>query len=192
MPHIHGAVAAVSDAESKELVALSRAQSKLLAHSVGLGITLSNAMSTMPGFIPCGHAFSELFLGLKFSFGEATLSEVEAVTDGVCARAKHIADHRGVEQGKPFDLIAFMKTEEATAAKLAQLVASLHVLASLAERAQRLGATNNELNKAIAESLALTAQPGIASEEVAQAADKIAQLIPVALHMLQPAVQSAE
>ncbi|WP_028263791.1 hypothetical protein [Atopobium fossor] len=186
MSHIHGAVAAVSDAESKELVAVSVAQSELLAQSVGLGITLSNAMSAIPGFIPCGHAFSELFLGLKFSFGEAALSEVEAVTEGVRARAEHVSNHRGVEQGKPFDLMVSMRADGATAGKLAQLMASLHVLASLAERAQRLGVTNDELNKTVAESLALTAKSKVQCEEFAKAADRVAQFIPVALQMLQP------
>ena len=187
MSHIHGAVTAIPEAESKELLALNRAQSELLAQSVGLGTTLSNAMSTIPGFIPCGHAFSELFLGLKFSFGEAMLSEVEAVTEGVCARAEHVSNHRGVEQGKPFDLIAVMSADGAAASKLAGLVANLHLLADLAQRAQKLGATNDELNKAVAESLALTAKPGAQSEEFAKAADRIAQCIPAALQMLQPA-----
>ena len=178
MPHIHGAVTAVSDAEFKELVSLSQAQAELLAQTAGLAITLSNAMEAVAGFIPCGHAFSELFVGLKLSFGD-----VQMALDGVRARAEHVSAHRGVDKGEPFDLIAAMKAYTATAAKLSQLVANLHVLASLAERAQRLGSTDDTLNKAIAVSLALAAKSSVSDSELAQAADNIAQLIPLALEL---------
>lgn len=183
MPHIHGAVTAVSDAEFKELVSLSQAQAELLAQTAGLAITLSNAMEAVAGFIPCVHAFSELFVGLKLSFGDAEIKDVQMALDGVRARAEHVSAHRGVDKGEPFDLIAAMKAYTATAAKLSQLVANLHVLASLAERAQRLGSTDDTLNKAIAVSLALAAKSSVSDSELAQAADNIAQLIPLALEL---------
>lgn len=116
---------------------------ELLAEVCGLGATMSSAMDAVPGFVPCGHAFSNLLEGLFAAAVGDDAAELDEVIAGVRDRSEHIAGHRGVPQGAAG--IAPVNTPEA-----ALLLAAVRGIAADAVAAMQLGRMDDEVNVLLA------------------------------------------
>lgn len=157
----HGPVDMSSEELSAQIHAVAAAQDELLAECVSLGTTLTRAMDALPGFVPCGHAFSELIVGVAETLGRQDVEELAQVKEAVRARAEHVADHRGVELGKALNPVPELVKLDANSpqrVKLA-LLAALQSLAIYTRRAMELGEMRDEINVAIARGLALLGDP---------------------------------
>ena len=140
--HSHGPVEAVSDART----AADDARDALLAEACGLGATMSAAMDAQPGFVPCGHAFSNLIEGLYASAACDDADVLADVAQGVRGRSEHVAGHRGVPMGKAG--LAEPATPEA-----ALLLAALRGIAADAYAGMRRGRMSDEVNVLLANAL---------------------------------------
>ncbi len=139
-PVQHGPVAASASAPS----AAAAKREELMAEVCGLGATMSAAMAAQPGFVPCGHAFSNLLEGLFAATACDDAAELDEVIDGVRARSEHIAAHRGVPQGVP-------GLAPVDAPDSALLLAAVRGIAADAVAAMQLGRMDDEVDALLAD-----------------------------------------
>lgn len=166
----HGAVEGTSDeALRANIEEVARLQGELVAELVGLGTTMSAAMSALSGFVPCGHAFGVVIEGLAASVSCHDPAHIRELTEAVRARSEHVSDHRGVAQGAPVDVLATLAVAPAgdkAAAMRAQLLVSLQGVAPYAMRAMELGAMSDDVDVALANGLAALGRDDFGAAEL--------------------------
>ena len=140
--HSHGPVEAVSDART----AADEARDGLLAEVCGLGATMSAAMDAQPGFVPCGHAFSNLIEGLYASAACEDADVLADIAQGVRGRSGHVAGHRGVAMGEA-------RLAEPTTPEAALLLAAIRGISADAYAGMRRGRMSDEVNVLLANAL---------------------------------------
>lgn len=159
--------------DTKDAMTVAALRDQLLAELVGLGSTMSAAMDANPGFVPCGHAFGELVVGLYATVAcddEARLAEL---VEAVRARSEHVSDHRGVPAGAAVNVRAAIAAaapaegDEAMAAGMkAQLLASIQGTSAHVLRAMEQGRMDDEVNVLLANALRALGEGGLGPRDL--------------------------
>lgn len=157
----HGSISAEFAAQDPEVETL---RTDLFSALCALGDTISSAMDSIEGFIPCEHAFGIVIDGLYIASISTDKEELQSLKDAVVARAEHVADHRQVPQST-------LSFDESRDSYDASLVVTLRGLATVAHRAMNVGIMDQELNVFLVRALRALGKHEVTHELLMQASD---------------------